>query len=75
MVGFFVNVCGINGLLASLTEGLFGLSDFSVMLCFGLGRSALRPDPPYDKSQKKDEKIYIFIDLKYSSFNFDKTYL
>lgn len=44
VVGFLVNVCGINGLFVSLIEGLLGLFDFSVMLCFGLGRSVLRFD-------------------------------
>ena len=44
-VGFFVNVWGINGLLVNLTAGLFGLSALRVILCLGLGRSALSPDP------------------------------
>lgn len=45
-VVFFVSVCGIKGLLANFADGLFGLSAFRVMLCFGLGRSDFKPDPP-----------------------------
>lgn len=46
-VGFFVNVYGISGRFVSRTDGLLGLSDFTVTLCIGFGRRDDKPEPAY----------------------------